>query len=161
VTLYTNGVEGKTTRFPKFDRPVPAVIVKVEANRELYEAWGHAPVDTYPRALNLEEVQAEVVVPGFLREVEQRNRDGAIRSEYEDWNTFDDSIGYFLSVDESGEVVSADATGSGVYSGPEWDTYVPVLEKIRFEPGSIGGRAIPCRVMAWVAHTFVEGGAES
>jgi hypothetical protein len=96
-------------------------------------------------------------MPDFLREVHERNLGRALKSDYEDANTFNDGITYFLTVSETGEVSAARATGSGVYSGGNWDTYSPLLKLLRFTPGRIRGRAIECRVVANVDHTFVEG----
>jgi antitoxin component YwqK of YwqJK toxin-antitoxin module len=160
VTKYVNGKEGKSKHFPKYDQPVPAVLIRVEASEKLYTAWNHPRVDEYPTVLNLNEVERQVKIPDFLREVDERNRAGSLKSDYEDWNKFDDGIAYFLMVDEKGKVTSATANGSGVYSGGLWDTYVPLLKKLRFSPGKKGGRAIECRVLARVDHTFVEGKVE-
>jgi hypothetical protein len=63
---------------------------------------------------------------------------------------------HFRMVNEKGDVTSAVANGSGVYSGGEWDTYPPVLRRLRFTPGRIRGRAVECRVLASIRHTFVE-----
>ncbi len=150
VTKLAKGEEGKSTTFPKFDHPMPAVVLRVEADEKLYTAWRHIRVDEYPRALNLEEVQKQLKVPQFLHEVHERNLLGALRVEYEDCNTFDDGIAYFLTVDVSGEVTAATANGSGIYSGGEWDAYPPFFRKLRFAPGRIRGRAIECRVLARV-----------
>jgi hypothetical protein len=106
--------------------------------------------------LNLEKVQKQLKVPQFLREVHERNLAGTLKEDYEDWNTFDDGIAYFLTVDVSGEATAATANGSGVYSGGEWDTYPPLLRKLRFAPGRIRGRAIECRVLVRVDHTIIE-----
>jgi antitoxin component YwqK of YwqJK toxin-antitoxin module len=157
VTKFVKGKAGKSMEFPKYDHPMPAVVLGVEADEKLYTAWRHIHVDEYPRALNLEEVQKQLKVPQFLREVHERNLAGTLQSDYEDCNTFDDGIAYFLTVNESGEVTAATANGSGVYSGGEWDTYPPLLRKLRFAPGRVRGRAIECRVLARVDHTFVEG----
>lgn len=46
----------------------------------------------------------------------------------------------------------------GVCSVGEWETYVPLLKQLRFTPGKIRGRAVECRVVARVDHTFLEGG---
>jgi hypothetical protein len=160
ITHYSQGKAGKTRSFPKFDRPVPAVVLSVEANEKLYTAWEHMVVDEYPAVRNIREIQEQLEIPDFLREVYQRNLAKAIKSDYEDWNTFKDGIGYFLIVDEAGEVTSATPTGSGAYSGGNWDTYPPFLCKLRFTPGRIRGRALECRVFARVDHTFVEGLSE-
>jgi antitoxin component YwqK of YwqJK toxin-antitoxin module len=157
VTAYARGKPGKERSYPKFDRPVPAVVLAAEADERLYAAWGHVPVDEYPRPLNLDAVRADLRVPGFLREVYERNLAGAPRGDYEVWNTFKDGIAYLLTVDEAGAVTSAVANGSGVYSGGEWGTYPPLLARLRFAPGRIRGRAVGCRVLATVDHTFVEG----
>ena len=117
-------------------------------------------MDEYPRVLNLDEVQKQLRMPDFLREVHERNLANAVKSDYEDWNTFDDGIAYFLTVSETGEVVDAHANGSGIYSGGVWGVYPPLLRKLRFSPGRIRGRAIECRALACVDHTFVEGKAE-
>jgi antitoxin component YwqK of YwqJK toxin-antitoxin module len=157
VTKFVKGKAGKSKEFPKFDHPMPAVVLSVEADEKLYTAWRHIRVDEYPRALNLKEIQKQLKVPQFLQEVHERNLAGTVQDDdYEDCNTFDDGIGYFLTVDVSGKVTAATATGSGVYSGGEWDTYPPVLRKLRFAPGRIRGRAIECRVFARVDHTFIE-----
>ncbi len=156
VTKCVHGKEGKSKEFPKFDHPIPAVVLSVEANEKLYTAWRHIRVDEYPRALNLEEVQKQLKLPQFLREVHERNLTGTLQNDYEDCNTFNDGIAYFLTVDVSGKVTAAIANGSGVYSGGEWDTYPPFLRKLRFDPGRIRGRAIECQVVARVDHTFVE-----
>lgn len=157
VTEYIHGEGGRIESFPKLDKPEPAVLLKVEANERLYTAWKHIPVDEYPRVLNLDDVQAQLVIPDFLRGVHERNLSGSLKSDYEDCNTFDDGIAYFLSVDEDGHVIHAAANGSGVYSGGNWGAYLPLLSRLRFSPGRIRGRAIECRVLAWVNHTFVEG----
>jgi antitoxin component YwqK of YwqJK toxin-antitoxin module len=159
VQSCTYGKWGESKSFPKFDRPVPAVILTVEANETLYAAWNHPPVDEYPRVLNLDVVRAKLKVPDFLRQVHERNLAKSLKSDYEECSTFEDAIGYFLTVSETGEVASAGATGSGVYSVEHWGTYPPLLKMLRFAPGRIRGRAVPCRVYARVSHTFVEGPA--
>ena len=157
VTKYVRGKDGETQEFPKFDRPIPAVVLSVEADEKLYTGWGLRPLDEYPRVLNLEELQRQLRIPDFLREVDERNRSGSIQDDYEDWNKFDDGIAYFLIVNEKGEVASASANGGGIYSARHWETYRPFLMKLRFAPGRIADRAIECRVLARVDHTFVEG----
>jgi antitoxin component YwqK of YwqJK toxin-antitoxin module len=156
VTKYVNGKAGRRKDFPKFDDPVPAVVITIEADQKLYEAWDHLPVDEYPQLQNLAAIQAQVQLPEFLLEVDKRNREGTLKDDYEDWNTFDDGIAYFLTVNEAGTVAAAHANGSGVYSGGEWDTYLPLLRQLRFTPGRIRGRAVECRVLACVDHKFVE-----
>jgi antitoxin component YwqK of YwqJK toxin-antitoxin module len=184
VSFYVNGVEeGESTTFwdngrirsiakmiggnsvqcqsfPKFDRPTPAVVLRVEANEKLYTAWSHVRVDEYPQVLNLANVQTQLQVPDFLREVHERNQTGTTRNEYENCNTFNDGIAYFLTVSATGEVVDIRANGSGVYSGGSWGTYPPLLRQLRFRPGRILKRAVECRVLAMVDHTFVEGEAQ-
>ena len=157
VTKYTRGRAGKSKSFPKFDRPVPAVVLTVEADERLYAAWEHPPVDEYPRVLNLEQVRKQLKVPDFLREVYERNLAKKLKADYEDWNTFKDGIAYFLTVNEAGAVTAAEANGSSMYSGGDWDTYVPLLRQLKFAPGRVRGRAVPCRVLARADHTFVEG----
>jgi len=157
VTKYVKGRAKKTRSFPRLDRPVPAVVLRVEADEKLYTAWEHMPVDEYPRVLNFDEIQRQFKVPDFLREVYKRNLNKSVKDDYEDWSTFNDGIAYFLTVSETGEVTSAKANGSNVYSGDDWETYRPLLLKLRFQPGRIRGRAVECRVLARVDHTFVEG----
>ena len=159
VAKFVGGKEVKSNSFPKFDRPVPAVVLSVEANEHLYTAWDHIRVDEYPHVLNLDGVQRQLEVPDFLREVYERNLTKTTRSEYEDCSTFNDGIAYFLTVSETGEVTGATANGSGIYSGGNWDVYPPLLRQLRFTPGRVSGRAVECRVLAWVDHTFVEGEA--
>jgi antitoxin component YwqK of YwqJK toxin-antitoxin module len=164
VRSVANFVGGKvvTSRsFPKFDRPIPAVVLSVEANEKLYTAWDHVRVDEYPHVQNLDDVQRQLHVPDFLREVHERNLTNTTKSEYEDCSTFDDGIAYFLTVTETGAVTGATANGSGVYSGGEWDTYPPLLRQLRFTPGRVRSRAVECRVLARVDHTFVEGDTRS
>lgn len=156
ITKFVKGKPGKSKEFPKFDNPVPAVVLTLEADEKLYTAWRHIRVDEYPCVLNLAEVQKQLKLPQFLREVHERNLAGTLKNEYEDCNTFDDGIAYFLTVDESGKVTAATANGSGVYSGGDWDTYPPLLRKLRFSPGRIRGRPVECRVLASVDHTFIE-----
>ena len=43
-------------------------------------------------------------VPQFLQEVHERNLAGTLKDDYEDCNTFDDGIAYFLTVDEMGHL---------------------------------------------------------
>ena len=158
MTKLVNGTK-VSEDFPKFDLPTPAVLLSVEANEELYAAWRHIHVDEYPRVLNLAEVRNQLEVPQFLREVHERNLAGKLKEEYEDCNTFNDGIAYLLAVDEFGSVTAATANGSGVYSGGDWNTYPPLLRKLRFAPGRIRGRAIECQVLARVDHTFIEHGS--
>ncbi len=157
VTEFHKGKGGKTKEFPKFDRPIPAVVLSVKANLDLYTSWKHPRVDDFPSPLNLEEVQGLLKLPVFLQEVYARNLAGALRDRYEDWNTFDDGIAYFLTVGEKGDVTDVNANGSGVYSGGDWETYPPFLRQLRFTPGRVSGNAIPCRVLARVDHRFIEG----
>ena len=157
VTSYSQGKKGATHSFPKFDQPAPAVLLSAEANEKLYAAWGHVAVDEYPRVLNLAEVQKQLKVPDFLREVHERNLAHTIKSDYEDCNTFNDGVAYFLTVNEAGEVTQVKASGSGVYSAGHWGVYPPLLQMLQFAPGRVRGRAVECRVLAKVDHTFVEG----
>src|SRR5262249_10042350 len=83
VTKFVKGKGGKSKEFPKFDHPVPAVVLSVEADEKLYTAWRHIRVDEYPRVLNLEEVQKQLKVPQFLREVHERNVAGTVQDDYE------------------------------------------------------------------------------
>ncbi len=157
ITQYTQGKAGKTTEFPRSEHFVPAVVLTVQADEELYAAWRHQRVDEYPRPLNLEAMQKQVTIPQFLLEVHERNQAGTLRDSYEDWNTFDDGIAYILTVDESGITTDAFANGSGVYSGGHWDTYLPLLRELRFTPARVSGDPIECQVLARVDHKFIEG----
>ncbi len=56
----------------------------------------------------------------MLIDVDKQNREGTVLDDYEDWNSFDDDIGYFLQIDEKGKVKDVRATGSGVYSSGLW-----------------------------------------
>jgi len=156
VTKFIKGKPEESKDFPKFDHPIPKVVLVVEADERLYTAWRHIRVDEYPQPLNLDQVQQKLKVPPFLRDVHERNLVGMLKDDYENCNTFNDGIAYVLTVDVSGNVTAATANGSGVYSGGEWDTYPPLLKKLRFTSGRIHGRAIECRVLARVDHTFVE-----
>ena len=157
ITQYSQGEVGKNMEFPKFDQLAPAVVITAHANEELYKTWGHQPVDEYPQPLNLNEIQRQLTIPQFLLDVYERNQAGTLRDSYEDWNTFDDGIAYFLTLDESGIVVDAFANGSGVYSGGHWDTYLPLLRQLRFTPARVSGRSIKAQVLARVDHRFIDG----
>lgn len=157
ISKIVEGEVVETGSFPKCDRPVPAVLLRVEANEDLYAAWDHMPVDEYPEPLNLEEIRGLLIVPIFLREVHERNLTKTIKWAYHDCNSFNDSIAYILEVDDSGEVRSATASGGGFYSGGRSDAYPPLLRRIRFRPARVRGRAVECRVLARVDHTFIEG----
>lgn len=157
ITQYTQGEAGKTTEFPRSEHLVPAVVITVQADEELYTAWRHQGVDEYPRPLNLEAIQKQLTIPQFLLDVYERNQVGALRDTYENWNTFDDGIAYFLTVDETGVVTDACANGSGVYSGGHWDTYPPLLRQLRFTPARVSSDPIKCQVLARVDHKFIEG----
>jgi antitoxin component YwqK of YwqJK toxin-antitoxin module len=158
IAKYKADEEVESRKYPKFDRPVPAVQLNLEASEKLYSAWRHIAVDEYPVAKNLATIRAKLKIPKFLHEVHERNVAGALKSDYEDASRFKDGITYFLTVDTTGKVTSARASGSSAYSGGEWDTYVPLLMQLQFKPGRIRGRSVECRVLAHVDHTFVEGG---
>jgi antitoxin component YwqK of YwqJK toxin-antitoxin module len=157
VSRVTLGKVVKKKEYPKFDQPEPIVLLMIQADEKLYTAWQHIKVDDYPQPLNLDEIRRELVVPNFLQELYKRNLAGEIKNEYENWYTFNDGIAYFLTVNEVGDVIEAFANGSGVYSAGEWETYPPLLRKLRFTPGRIRNRAVTCRVLARVDHTFKEG----
>ena len=155
-TMYRNGKDGKREEFPKFDYPRPAVLIQIEADADLFTAWKHPLLDVYPTPRNLEKIQAQLPIPAFLQEVFERNLPKSIRESYEDINTFNDGIGYFVTVNERGSVESVQWTGCGVYSGGSIDVYLPFIEKLKFEPGRLHGRKVRCRVYVNVTHTFVE-----
>lgn len=157
ITRFVKGTAGQVKEFPKFDCPVPKVLLTVEANEKIYTAWRHIRVDEYPIPLNLDEIQEQLTVPTFLHEVHARNLAGLLKAEYEDCSTFNDGIAYFLTVDVAGKVAEAKANGSGVYSVVAWSAYIPFLKRLRFTPGRIRGRPVECRVVARVDHLFVEG----
>ena len=157
ISRVVGGQRVESDECPRFDQPIPAVLLRVEANERLYNAWDHRRVDVYPQVLNLDEVQRTLPVPDFLREVHERNLNRNISCEYKNWDTFDDGIAYLLTVSETGDVRDATANGSGCYSGGSWNIYPPLLKRLRFTPGLVRGRAVECRVLARVDHTFVEG----
>ena len=155
-STYRNGSLVQTEEFPKFDHPRPAVLLGVEANARLYEAWGCPLLDQYPVARNLEQVQARLEVPPFLTEVFERNLSGMLKEDYENLNTFDDGIAYMAMVGEDGTVDSVEFSGSGVYSGSAINTYPPMIRELTFDPGRKQGREVRCRIVVWVRHTFVD-----
>ncbi len=132
------------------------MLSRQEADAELYEAWGHPLLDSYPEAKNLEQVQAQLEVPSFLQEVFERNLSGRLKEDYEDLNTFDDSIACMVMVREDGTVESVEFSGASAYSGGTIDVYPPMIRELRFVPGRKQGRKVRCRVVVWVHHTFVE-----
>ncbi|HUO08702.1 MAG TPA: DUF4375 domain-containing protein [Phycisphaerae bacterium] len=156
VSLYAEGTEVSTRQFPKFDHPVPAVLLDVTTVHEQFPRWQYPPADIDAIVLNLDEVRAQLTIPQFLLDVHHRNQSGQLKSKYENCNEFNDTIGYALAVGPSGEIIEAKATGSGTYSGREWNTYVPLLKQIRFSPAQRQGRPVPSRAFARVHHTFVE-----
>ena len=156
-TTYRNGEVVESEECPKFDEPRPAVLPEVEANAELYTAWNRPLLDVYPTPLNLEEVQATLEVPEFLAEVFERNKSGTLKGNYEDVNTFDDSIAYMAMVDERGAVNTVGFSGSSPYSIGTMDRYPPIIKSLTFAPGRIGTRNVRCQVVVRVRHTFVEG----
>jgi antitoxin component YwqK of YwqJK toxin-antitoxin module len=156
-TLWTNGEEVESESFPKYDRPVPAVIVDLRADERLYVGWKHLPVDEYPAPINKEEVFGGIEIPEFLKEVHERNLSGTLKSDYEDASKFDDRIAYYLTVDETGAVTDVWCNTIGVYSRGQEETYERLLRELRFTPARKGGNPVASRVMALVHHTFVEG----
>ena len=101
-SIYRNDEEIETEELPRFDDPRPAVRIEIEANEKLYQAWNHPLLDQYPRPMNLEQVQSQLEIPAFLAEVFERNQAGTLKEQYEDLNTFDDSVAYMVMVDERG-----------------------------------------------------------
>jgi antitoxin component YwqK of YwqJK toxin-antitoxin module len=153
---YQHGKEIKVEKFDKLDQPRPAVLIEVEANAELYKSWRHPVPDSFPKPRNLKQVQSRLQVPEFLAQVYDRNKAGQLNDEYEDWNSFDDSIGYWVMVDDRGIVDDVQFTGSDVYSGGAINDYPPLLGELKFTPGRIGKQSVRCRVMVHVHHTFAE-----
>jgi antitoxin component YwqK of YwqJK toxin-antitoxin module len=156
-TLWVNGEKVEEESFPKYDRPVPAVLLELRADERLYTAWRHLPVDEYPAPINEEEVFGSVEIPAFLNEVHARNLSGALKSDCEDASTFDDRIAYFLYLDETGAVANVWCNMIGVYSRGTEDTYERLLRELRFKPAMKGGKPMASRVIALVHHTFREG----
>jgi antitoxin component YwqK of YwqJK toxin-antitoxin module len=161
VRQFDRGKVVTKQEFPKFDVPNPAVRLDVRADKDLYTGWKHRPVDEYPVPLNLEEVRKELVLPKLLHEIHQKNRAGAISTDYENCNTFEDSIGFFVELDDQGNVVEVQPTAGGVFTFGLWPTYVPLLQSLKFTPGRARGRSVKCRVFALVTHTFIEGAQPS
>src|SRR5262249_982 len=159
-STFRNGKEIKTEEFPKFDNPRTAVVLGVEANADLYEAWNDPLLDVYPTPSNLEQVQARLKVPAFLEEVFERNKSGKLKEDYDNLNTFDDSIAYMVMVDERGVVDKVEWTGASAYSGGTIDIYPPLIKELKFEPGCIRGRKVRCGVIVSVHHTFVEASSQ-
>ncbi len=157
---FRNGKEIKSENFPKFDNPRPAILLSVEANADLYNAWGHRLLDVYPTPRNLKTVQRKLKVPEFLNEVFERNKSGKVEDDYEDVNIFNDGVAYMVMVDERGTVDDVEFSGCGVYSRGTIPEYPPIIRELRFKPGSVKGRKMRCRVVVHVDHTFVEAGPQ-
>ena len=156
-TVWVNGKEVESESFPKYDRPVPVVILELRANERLYTGWKHLPVDEYPAAINKDEVFGGIEIPEFLKEVHEQNLAGTLKSDYEDASDFDDRIAYYLTVDETGAVTDVWCNTVDVYSRGHEDTYERLLRQLRFTPARKQGNPLASRVMALVHHTFVEG----
>lgn len=156
-TLWTNGIEAESESFPKYDRPVPVVLLELQANERLYVGWKHLPVDEYPAPINKAEVFGRVEIPDFLKEVHARNLSGTLKSDYEDASTFDDRVVYYLTLDETGAVADVWCNTVDPYSRGQEDTYERLLRELRFTPARKGANPVASRVLAKVHHTFVEG----
>lgn len=157
VIKFVDGKEVEEEEFPKYEEPVPVVTITIQADQKLYEAWRHIPVDQYPACLNLDEVRAQVQIPAFLNAIFERNKAGTLKSDYEDWSTFNAGVTHFVLVDENGKVVGARTSGADVHCGEVFHAYEPLLMGLRFTPGSIRGRPVACKVLVKVDHTFMEG----
>ncbi len=155
-TTFRNGREIKNEEFQKFDNPKPHVVIEVEANARLYEAWKHPLLDIYPTPRNLSKVQRQIMIPTFLREVFERNNSHTVKDDYEDVNHFNDGITYMVMVNERGDVDEVKFSGSSVYSIGTLNDYPPIIRQLKFRPGQIKGRNVRCRVVASVCHTFAE-----
>lgn len=155
-STFRKGKEVESKSFPKFDAPRPAVVIKTEANEELYKAWKHPLLDEYPHARNLAEVQSQIPIPTFLEDVFQRNNSNSIDDDYDDLNTFCDGSTYFVKVDERGNVTKVQWSGSSAYSGGTVNDYPPFIKKLTFKPGHKNGRPVACQVVVTVDHTFAE-----
>ena len=155
---FVKGKAGKRREFPKFDHPIPVVLLKIQANAELSEGWNQPILDVYPIAKNLQKIQAKLELPAFLVEVFERNKAGKPKEDYDDWNRFNDGVTYLVVVNERGTVDRVEFSGASAYSGAVIDIYINAIRLLNFEPGRIGKRKIHCQVAVGVQHTFVEGG---
>jgi antitoxin component YwqK of YwqJK toxin-antitoxin module len=156
-STYRGGKELKVERFPKFDKPRPAVLIKVEANSKLYASWKKPLPDAYPQPKYLAKLQAGLPIPQFLQDVYQRNLTKTVTDDYEDINRFNDGASYFLRINEKGEVEKVEFTGCSVYSIAVAETYLPILKQLRFTPARLRGKKVPGWAIVRVEHTFVEG----
>jgi antitoxin component YwqK of YwqJK toxin-antitoxin module len=154
---YRAGKELSVEKFPKFDHPVPAVLIEVEANAKLFTAWKLPLPDAYPQAKNVAKLQAGLPIPQFLQEVYEHNLTGSVQEDYEDINRFKDGAAYHLEVNERGEVERVSFSGSSVYSIAVAETYLPVLKRLRFTPARFRGKKIASQAFVRVQHTFAEG----
>lgn len=144
--------------FPKFDFPEPAVVLEIKADARLYTEWKEPLLDVYPIPRNFDQIQSSLKVPPFLHEVFERNQNKPLNfDEYEDLNRFTDGIGYQVLVDERGRIAEIQYSGSSVYSTVTKDTYPPIIQKLRFNPGRRNGQNVPSRVVVLIEHTFKEG----
>ena len=157
---YHQGKEIKTEEFPKFDHPKPVVVIATKANADLYAGWRRPLLDQYPVSLNLEQLQSKMTIPTFLEEVFERNKSGNLKSSYENIDTFNDSIYYQVSVDANGVIDRIEPTGCAAYSVGVINTYLPLLRKLKFKPGKLGGQKVPSHVSVIVQHTFAEDDAK-
>lgn len=158
---YRAGKEISVEKFPKFDHPVPAVVIDVQANAKLYTGWKLPLPDAYPAARNTAKLQAGLPIPQFLQQVYERNLAGAVKEDYEDINRFDDSAAYHLRINERGEVERVEFSGSSAYSIAVAETYLSVLKQLRFAPARLRGKKVPSQAFVLVRHTFAEGSDKS
>jgi antitoxin component YwqK of YwqJK toxin-antitoxin module len=158
---YRAGKEISVESFPKFDHPVPAVMIDIEVNATLYAGWKLPLPDVYPKVKNHAKLQAGLPIPEFLQEVYERNLAGTVKEDYEDLNRFNDFAAFLLRIDERGEVERVELSGSSAYSIAVAETYLPVLKRLRFTPARLRGNKVPSQAFVLVRHTFVEGNDKS
>lgn len=157
-TTCRNGKDIKTEEFPKFDHPQPVVQVTIESSEERYTGWREPLLDVYPTPKNWAKWEAQIEIPEFLKEIHERHLRGEKpKVSYDSIDTFNDGIGFFVRIDEKGDVAQVAMTGSSVYSIQQHDVYTELLRKLKFTPGKRGKKKVPSRAIVLIDHTFVEG----
>jgi antitoxin component YwqK of YwqJK toxin-antitoxin module len=152
-TRFRHGEEVETEEFARLNDPRPAVLIDVEANAKRYANWGDPLLDTYPIPINLDKVQAQLEIPPFLQEIFERHENGSVTDDDED---VDDSTSYRVVVNPRGKVEEIEWIVAGHHSVSFADFYRGVIGRLRFEPGTCGGRKVRSRAVVIVRHTFVD-----
>jgi antitoxin component YwqK of YwqJK toxin-antitoxin module len=155
-TRFRRGEELETEEFARLNDPRPAVLIDVEANAKRYANSGDPLLDTYPTPINLDEVQAQLEIPPFLRGIFEQHENGTVTDDDEDIDDFEDSTSYRVVVNPKGTVEDIEWIAAGHYSVSLADFYRGVIERLRFEPGTCGGRKVRSRAVVIVRHTFVD-----